>query len=144
MSTAVGVVQNHGMKIFIYLVVAGIVSFLVYLLVKHNDLNKFFKSEGYGNVKLPFPANPFGDSVKPEDLLPKDPLAQAQLGPVDDTVNRNYLFPDAPISGINTIANHRKIANLQERPDPVIEKKVISPFLNSSVDQQFQPGTAFN
>ena len=74
--------------------------------------------------------------ANPEDLLPKDSNSQwATLNPISQG---NVAIPDLLQSGyhigLDTIGQTLKNPNYQLRSDPVIEKKVVSPWNQSTIE----------
>ncbi len=74
--------------------------------------------------------------ANPQDLLPKDKNSQwAALNPVN---NGNPQIPDllqaGNLIGLDTISSTLKIANLQLRSDPVIPRKDVGPWNQSTVE----------
>jgi hypothetical protein len=74
--------------------------------------------------------------ANPEDLLPKDSNSQwATLNPISQG---NVAIPDLLQSGyhigLDTIGQTLKNPNYQLRSDPIIEKKVVSPWNQSTIE----------
>lgn len=78
------------------------------------------------------------NSMNPSDLLPKDVNSDwSNVNPAsNDLKNLNLLSADQMI-GINTVSSSLRNANYQERSEPVIPKKDIGPWGNSTI----QPDT---
>lgn len=76
--------------------------------------------------------------INPSDLLPKDVNSEwSNVNPAsNDLKNLNLLSADQMI-GINTVSSSLRNANYQERSEPVIPKKDIGPWGNSTI----QPDT---
>lgn len=78
------------------------------------------------------------NSMNPSDLLPRDVNSEwSNVNPAsNDLKNLNLLSADQMI-GINTVSSSLRNANYQERSEPVIPKKDIGPWGNSTI----QPDT---
>lgn len=78
------------------------------------------------------------NSMNPSDLLPKDVNSEwSNVNPAsNDLKNLNLLSADQMI-GINTVSSSLRNANYQERSEPIIPKKDIGPWGNSTI----QPDT---
>jgi hypothetical protein len=76
--------------------------------------------------------------IVPSDLLPRDVNSEwSNVNPAsNDLKNLNLLSADQVI-GINTVSSSLRNANYQERSEPIIPKKDISPWGNSTI----QPDT---
>jgi hypothetical protein len=77
--------------------------------------------------------------ANPSDLLPSDKNSQwAALNPINQG---NVAMPDLLQAGyhigLDTIGQTLKNANLQLRSDPIIEKKEVSPWSQSTIDPDF-------
>ncbi len=124
---------------------AGFLVLILIALVVCGILVGVKGTEGYGNVDSKALGITYPNEILPNDLLPIDSVAAgiSGLAPSAD-VNRNYLYPSdnllsgVSISGLNTVQNHKKLPNLQNRMDPQIPKTIISPWNNSSIDGTFQ------
>lgn len=81
------------------------------------------------------PPNENQNSFNPSDLLPKDVYNEwSNVNPAsNDLKNLNLLSADQMI-GINTVSSSLRNANYQERSEPVIPKKHISPWGNSTIE----------
>ena len=76
------------------------------------------------------------DVVNPQDLLPKDEKSQwAALNPVGES---NPVIPDVisagGLTGLDTVGQTLKNANLQLRSDPTIQKQNVGPWNNSTYE----------
>jgi hypothetical protein len=80
--------------------------------------------------------------ANPADLLPKDQNSQwAALNPVamnQGAINMPDILQAGFHVGLDTISSTLRNANQQLRSDPYIEKRVVSPFLNSTIEPSFQ------
>jgi hypothetical protein len=76
--------------------------------------------------------------IVPSDLLPRDVNSEwSNVNPAsNDLKNLNLLSADQVI-GINTVSSSLRNANYQERSEPIIPKKDIGPWGNSTI----QPDT---
>ena len=76
--------------------------------------------------------------IVPSDLLPRDVNSEwSNINPAsNDLKNLNLLSADQVI-GINTVSSSLRNANYQERSEPIIPKKDIGPWGNSTI----QPDT---
>ena len=73
--------------------------------------------------------------ASPADLLPKDQNSQwASLNPVGGNVALPDLLQAGYHVGLDTIGQTLKNANYQLRSDPIIEKKDIGPWLQSTIE----------
>lgn len=77
--------------------------------------------------------------ANPSDLLPKDPNSQwAALNPVNQS---NVAMPDLLQAGyhigLDTIGQTMKNPNLQIRSDPIIQKKDVGPWNNSTTEADY-------
>lgn len=81
---------------------------------------------------------PQAQSLNPSDLLPKDVNSEwSNVNPAsNDLKNLNLLTADQVI-GINTVSSSLRNANYQLRSEPIIAKKDIGPWGNSTI----QPDT---
>ena len=77
--------------------------------------------------------------ANPSDLLPKDQNSQwASLNPVGgNAINMPDLLQAGYHVGLDTIGQTLKNANYQLRSDPIIEKKDIGPWMNSTIEPDF-------
>jgi len=84
------------------------------------------------------PASEHQTNMDPSDLLPKDVNSEwSNVNPAsNDLKNLNLLSADQMI-GINTVSSSLRNANYQERSEPIIPKKDIGPWGNSTI----QPDT---
>jgi len=75
------------------------------------------------------------NSVSPYDLLPRDVNSEwSNINPAsNDLKNLNLLSADQMI-GINTVSSSLRNANYQERSEPIIPKKDIGPWGNSTIE----------
>lgn len=75
------------------------------------------------------------NSFNPSDLLPKDVNNEwSNVNPAsNDLKNLNLLSADQMI-GINTVSSSLRNANYQERSEPVIPKREIGPWGNSTIE----------
>ena len=83
--------------------------------------------------------NAMREVANPADLLPKDHNSQwAALNPINQG---NVAMPDLLQAGyhigLDTIGQTMKNPNLQLRSDPIIEKKSISPWNNSTTEADY-------
>jgi hypothetical protein len=80
--------------------------------------------------------------ANPADLLPKDQNSQwSALNPVamnQGSITTPDLLSAGVHIGLDSISGSLRNANLQIRADPYIEKKSISPFLNSTIEPSHQ------
>ncbi len=78
------------------------------------------------------------NSMSPSELLPRDVNSEwSNVNPAsNDLKNLNLLSADQMI-GINTVSSSLRNANYQERSEPIIPKKDIGPWGNSTI----QPDT---
>ncbi len=75
--------------------------------------------------------------ANPSDLLPQD--KNSQWGTLNPSLSpNNVVIPDLLEAGytvgISTIGNTLRNANQQIRSDPIIPKKIVSPWLNSDIE----------
>ena len=77
--------------------------------------------------------------ANPSDLLPKDQNSQwAALNPVGgNSINMPDLLQAGYHVGLDTIGQTLKNANYQLRSDPIIEKKDIGPWMNSTIEPDY-------
>jgi len=75
------------------------------------------------------------NSINPSDLLPRDVNSEwSSINPAsNDLKNLNLLSADQMI-GINTVSSSLRNANYQERSEPIIPKKDIGPWGNSTIE----------
>jgi hypothetical protein len=78
--------------------------------------------------------------VNPSELLPHD--ENSSWGSLNPALsNKGIMTPDllnaGSLIGLDTIGQTMKNPNLQLRSDPVIEKKVVSPFLQSTIEPDY-------
>ena len=75
------------------------------------------------------------NSMNPSDLLPRDVNSEwSNINPAsNDLKNLNLLSADQMI-GINTVSSSLRNANYQERSEPIIPKKDIGPWGNSTIE----------
>jgi len=76
------------------------------------------------------------DAATPEDLLPADKNSEfAQLNPVNTgNVDLPDMLQAGSLVGIDTIGQTLKNPNMQLRSDPVIDKKAVGPWNNSTYE----------
>lgn len=78
------------------------------------------------------------DYFNPNELLPQEKNDDwFETLPEPLSVENRYLINVNKPIGINTVGNSLKNANLDLRAAPIIEKKTISPFMNSSFEPDF-------
>jgi len=76
--------------------------------------------------------------ANPDELLPKDQNSQwAALNPMGTAVNTPDLLQAGYHIGLDTIGQTLKNANYQLRSDPIIEKKDIGPWLQSTIEPDY-------
>ena len=76
--------------------------------------------------------------ANPSDLLPKDQNSQwASLNPVGNSINMPDLLQAGYHVGLDTIGQTLKNANYQLRSDPIIEKRDIGPWMNSTIEPDY-------
>ena len=77
--------------------------------------------------------------ANPSDLLPKDQNSQwASLNPVGgNAINMPDLLQAGYHVGLDTIGQTLKNANYQLRSDPIIEKKDIGPWMQSTIEADY-------
>jgi hypothetical protein len=74
-------------------------------------------------------------TVKPEDLIPKDNHSVwATVNPDVAPMSQNFLVSSHHV-GKDTIGSSRRNANLQLRPDPVIPRVNVGPWMNSTIER---------
>ena len=75
------------------------------------------------------------NNMNPTDLLPRDVNSEwSSVNPAsNDLKNLNLLTADQVI-GINTVSSSLRNANYQERSEPIIPKKEIGPWGNSTIE----------
>lgn len=99
--------------------------------------NNLSSPGGYPNVAevQPHPALDGPNGINPTDLLPRDVNNEwSNVNPAsNDLKNLNLLSADQMI-GINTVSSSLRNANYQERSEPVIPKKDIGPWGNSTIE----------
>ena len=108
-----------------------------YLEASGNQMNQpAFQSNQGAYMEVPESSNQ--NSMNPSDLLPKDVNSEwSNVNPAsNDLKNLNLLSADQMI-GINTVSSSLRNANYQERSEPIIPKKDIGPWGNSTI----QPDT---
>ena len=93
--------------------------------------NLAYNAGGSGNVMR--------EVANPADLLPKDSNSQwAALNPINQS---NVAMPDLLQAGyhigLDTIGQTMKNPNLQLRSDPIIEKRTVSPWNNSTIEADY-------
>lgn len=152
-------IKEPSNKVFGIILLFGAVV-LVVILMKYNQSKTYqhetMKMRGFptsmyeasgNNISRPFESNKgnFMDapssnqnSMDPSDLLPKDVNSDwSEVNPAsNDLKNLNLLSADQMI-GINTVSSSLRNANYQERSEPIIPKKDIGPWGNSTI----QPDT---
>ena len=76
------------------------------------------------------------DTAVPADLLPTD--KNSEFSTLNPSNNGKPDMPDllkaGTLIGVDTIGQTLRNANLQLRSDPIIEKRDVSPFLNSTIE----------
>ena len=110
-----------------------------------NILSNNVPSQALGNNSS-FASNeiPKAKGGSPVDLLPKD--ANSQWASLNPTGNGNLenvnLLPAGSLTGINTVSNTLKNANLQIRAEPSNPKMNVGPWQNSTIerDSKYQFG----
>lgn len=76
--------------------------------------------------------------ANPEDLLPKDQNSQwAALNPMGNQINTPDVLTAGYHIGLDTIGQTLKNANYQLRSDPIIEKKDIGPWMQSTIEPDY-------
>jgi hypothetical protein len=76
--------------------------------------------------------------ANPEDLLPKDQNSQwAALNPMGNQINTPDLLTAGYHIGLDTIGQTLKNANYQLRSDPIIEKRDIGPWMQSTIEPDY-------
>lgn len=92
-----------------------------------------------GGVSAPKSGYSLQPVANPSDLLPKDQNSQwANLNPVGgNSINMPDLLQAGFHVGLDTIGQTLKNANYQLRSDPIIEKKDIGPWMNSTIEPDF-------
>ena len=76
--------------------------------------------------------------ANPEDLLPKDQNSQwAALNPMGNQINTPDVLSAGYHIGLDTIGQTLKNANYQLRSDPIIEKKDIGPWMQSTIEPDY-------
>jgi hypothetical protein len=77
--------------------------------------------------------------ANPSDLLPKDQNSQwTALNPVGgNSINMPDLLQAGYHVGLDTIGQTLKNANYQLRSDPIIEKRDIGPWMNSTIEPDY-------
>lgn len=103
---------------------------------KESDLRNVIGSPGTQSSVPTTPGYTSQQVANPSELLPSDANSQwASLNPVNQS---NPQMPDMLQAGyhigLDTIGQTMKNANLQLRPDPVIEKKDIGPWNQSTIE----------
>ncbi len=94
--------------------------------------NQFLEVSGLNSQVPPASSQ---QNLSPTDLLPKDTNSEwSNLNPAsNDLKNMNLLTADQVI-GINTVSSSLRNANLQIRSEPIIEKKLVSPWGQSTME----------
>ena len=94
--------------------------------------------------KAPLAYSSGGDNLmrevaSPSDLLPKDSNSQwAALNPINQgNINMPDLLQAGYHIGLDTIGQTMKNPNLQLRSDPIIEKKSVGPWNNSTTEADY-------
>jgi hypothetical protein len=78
------------------------------------------------------------NAAAPSELLPKDQNSQwATLNPVGGNVAMPDLLQAGYHIGLDTIGQTLKNANYQLRSDPIIEKKDIGPWMQSTIEPDY-------